>query len=302
MGIEKKVFVAHTPFIHSFVRPLPPTTMASAWRAGARWVAISRTGVKAEEVRRRHCKTPPLAPPPHRARPHRAPSATACLFLLALTTTLPSFAAAVASVTVDRNANVLARSDFAAPNATALVPPPADPSTVKLVVVVGGAPHNVTDATVVDAVARGAGVAPASVTVERAPNPALCADVCGTWRVRVKYGGGSGEDAAAAAKAATLRVSLDSGANRSILHRLLVATRAQAATYNYVDGLVDGDMGVDVVTELGGARGGLAPAVVAGVVVGSVVGVVGLAVAAACVVVRVRRGRGWEEQAGGTQA
>ena len=213
----------------------------------------------------------------------------------------PPLASAVASVTVDRNANVLARSDFAAPNATALVPPPADTNTVKVVVVVGGAPHNVSDATVVDAVAKGAGVPPASVTVERAPNPTLCADVCGTWRVNVTYGG-RGEDAAAAAAAkaaATLRVSLDSGANRSILHRLLVATRAAAATYNYVDGLADGDVGVDVVTELGGARGGLAPAVVAAVVVGSVVGVAGLAVAGACVVVRVRRGRGWEKQAGG---
>ena len=131
--------------------------------------------------------------------------------------------------------------------------------------VAGGAPHAPSDDAVAAAVAKGAGVTPANVTLTLATNPDACADVCRTWDVRVQPA-----DAAAAAR---LRVSLDAGANRSILRRVLETARADAATYNYVGGLVEGDRAADVVTELGGAAGagGLAPGAIAGIVVGGVV-------------------------------
>lgn len=209
---------------------------------------------------------------------------------MALATTLaltPTPAAAVASVTVDRFANVLARSDYTVNGS--LVPPPADPTTVSFTLIAGGAPRPPTDAAVAAAIAKGAGVAAANVTLTLSTNPAACVDVCRTWDVKVKPA-----DAEAAAK---LRVSLDAGANRSILRRVLDATKADAATYNYVGGLVDGDRDRDIVTELGGAGtgGALSPGAIAGIVVGSAVcvGVVGAVVG---VVIARRRARGvrWE--------
>lgn len=187
---------------------------------------------------------------------------------------------------MDRYANVLARSDYAV-NGT-LVPRPSDPTTITFTLVAGGAPHAPSDDAVAAAVAKGAGVTPANVTLTLATNPDACADVCRTWDVRVQPA-----DAAAAAR---LRVSLDAGANRSILRRVLETARADAATYNYVGGLVEGDRAADVVTELGGAAGagGLAPGAIAGIVVGGVVCVGAVAAAVGVVVVRRRaRGERW---------
>ena len=202
---------------------------------------------------------------------------------LALLLSLPPPTTAVASVTVDRYANVLARSDYAVNGS--LVPPPADPTTITFTLVAGGAPHAPSDAAVAAAVAMGAGVTPANIALTVTTNPAACADVCRAWDVRVKPA-----DATAAAR---LRVSLDAGANRSILRRVLETTRADAATYNYVGGLVEGDRSADIVTELGGAAGagGLAPGAIAGIVVGGVVCLGAVAAVVGVVVVR-RRARG----------
>lgn len=210
------------------------------------------------------------------------PAAPRCwpLLLLALAACAPpTTVVAVASVTLDRSANVIARSDFATTGS--LVPPPADSGAVKFKLVTGGGEREAPDpSAIAAAVARGAGVPAANVTATRLDDPPGCAAYCGTWDVVVAVG-----DPAAAA---TLRVSLDAGAQRSILRRALVATGAAAASYNYSDGLLPDDRAADVVTEMGGA-GGLSGGAVAGVVLGAVAGVALLAAATTLLAVRLRR-------------
>lgn len=184
---------------------------------------------------------------------------------------------------------MLARSDYTLN--VSVVPPPADPAAVTLTLIAGGAPRAAADAAVAAAVARGAGVPVANVSLSAIGAPPGCAAVCAAWNASVAVG----DPHAAAA----LRVSLDAGANRSILRRVLVATRADAASYNYLGGLADGDREVDAVTELGGAAegvGGLGPGAVAAIAVGSalVVGVVATVVGVV-VVRRRRRGQRLEE-------